>query len=107
MTQCPGRLCDAVIVVSILQCLGNGLGLLVERHIAQFLILRQAVVMSVRGSGLHRLEGPLMIDARNLLDNHVGKHGYSMVAYHAPGLIAVERPDRQHFLDAPVIMLQH
>ena len=97
-----GRLGDAEVVVGVLEGLRHRLALLVERHPPQLGIISQTVVAGVGRRALHRLEGPLAVDARNLLDDHVGEHRHGVIADHAPGLVAVERPHGQHALRAAV-----
>ena len=102
-----GGLGDAPVVVGVFQRLGHGLVFLVEGDVAQLRVLRQAVVMRVRRRGLHRLVSALIIKALHALDHHVGQDGDGVVADHAPGFAAVERPDGQHVLRALVEVLQH
>ena len=102
-----GGLGYAPVIVGVFQSLGNGFLLLVERHVAEFGVFRDAVVMRVRGGGFHRLEGALVVESLHALHHHVCKHGTGVVTYHAPGLAAVERPDGKHVLSALVVVLQH
>ena len=102
-----GGLGDAPVVVSVFQGLGHGFHLFVERNVAQRRVFRQAVVVGVGCRGLHRLEGPLVVKTLDALHHHVGEDGDGVVADHAPGFAAVERPDGQHVLRALVEVLQH
>ncbi len=69
-----GGLCYAPVVVGIFQGLGNGFLLLVEGHVAELGVFRDAVVVGVGGGGLHRLEGTLVVKALHSLHHHVCQH---------------------------------
>ena len=69
-----GCLRDAIVVVGVFEGLGNRFALLVERHPAQFRIFGQAVVIGIGRRAFHRFESPLVVEAGNLLDNHVGQY---------------------------------
>ena len=97
----------APVVVGIFKGFGNGFIFFVEGNVAKLCVFRQTVVIGVCGGGLHGLVCPLVVEALNALYHHVGKYRNGMVAYHAPGLSAVEGPDWQHVLCALVVMLQH
>ena len=107
VTQKLGRLGYAPIVVGIFKSLGDRFLLLVERHVAEGGIFRNAVVVRVGGGGLHRLEGALVVESTHAFEHHVCQHRAGVIADHAPGLAAVERPDREHLLGTFVEMGEH
>ena len=63
--------------------------------------------MLIHSGRFHRLVCPFVIKAFYPLHDHVGQDGNGMVADHTPGLVAIERPDREHLLYALIIMRQH
>ena len=100
-------LCYGVIVVGIFQCLRDRFRLLVERHIAERTVLRQAVVVVVHCRCYHCLEGAFVVESLDVLAYHVRQYSRGMIAYHAPCLIAGKRPVGQHLLHTLVIMCKH
>ena len=97
----------APVVVGIFKGLGDAFLLEVEGDVAEGGIFRDAVVVGVGGGGLHGLEGPLVVESRHVLEDHVGEDGAGMVAYHAPGLTSVEGPVGEHVFGALVEVGEH
>ena len=107
LAQSFGSLCDTIVVIGIFQCFGNRLRLFVKRDVAIPHIVGQTVVMFVQGSRFHRLIRPFVVETFHSFDDHIRQDGDRMIADHAPSLVSVKRPDREHFLHALVKVGQH
>ena len=105
--QSFSRLRNAIVIVGIFQCLGNRFGFFVKGDIPIPDIIGQAIIIFVLSCRLHRFVGPFVIEALHTFDNHICQHRDSVITDHAPGLITVKRPDRQHFFHTFVVMSQH
>ncbi|MNV25616.1 hypothetical protein D3C71_1167180 [compost metagenome] len=99
-----GHACDGPVVEGVLQGLAGGLAFFIDRHPAQFAVLRDAVIRAVVGGGHHGIQRLVRIETTDALEVGIGDHRHGVVADHAPGFLAVERPHRQHAVGAVVLV---
>lgn len=100
LAKLVGHARDGPVVEGVFQRLGGRFAFFVDGHVAQLAVLRDAVVRAVVGAGDHGIERFVGIEAADAFHEGVGNHRHGVVADHAPGFQAVERPDGQDAVGA-------
>ncbi len=89
-----GELRDGPVVVGVLERLARRFPFLVAGHIAQAAIVGQAAIIVVHGAFTEQRPCACIVDAGEPLRLRLGQHHRRVVADHAAGFDALQRPDR-------------